>query len=103
MPDAQPLLLSVDASCQLACPSASVDLLLTPAAAAAAAAGDFPLLSAPVTGLFAVCTFLNVAAFLFWVVFIFEIIQAEVDALRAQQEVCSMASARRGGSFAWCH
>lgn len=38
-------------------------------------------------GLFAVCTFLNVAAFLFWVVYIFEIIQVEVDALRAQQEV----------------
>jgi hypothetical protein len=38
-------------------------------------------------GLFAVCTFANVAAFLFWVVYIFEIIQMEVDALRAQQEV----------------
>ncbi|KAF6252624.1 hypothetical protein COO60DRAFT_1704191 [Scenedesmus sp. NREL 46B-D3] len=38
-------------------------------------------------GLFAVCTFANVAAFLFWVVYIFEIIQTEVDALRAQQEL----------------
>lgn len=38
-------------------------------------------------GLFTVCLFVKVAAFLFWVVYIFEIIQAEVDALRAQQEV----------------
>lgn len=38
-------------------------------------------------GLFAVCTFVNIAAFMFWVVYIFEIIQAEADALRAQQEV----------------
>jgi hypothetical protein len=46
-------------------------------------------------GLFAVCTFANVAAFLFWVVYIFEIIQMEVDALRAQQEV-------RGASWGCC-
>lgn len=38
-------------------------------------------------GLFTVCLFAKIAAFLFWVVYIFEIIQVEVDALRAQQEV----------------
>lgn len=39
-------------------------------------------------GLWFVCTFLNLAAFGFWVVYMFEIIQVEVDAIKAQQEVC---------------
>lgn len=48
-------------------------------------------------GLFAVCTFVMISAFLFWVVYMFEIIQAEVDALRAQQEVsCGQSGIRRG-------
>ncbi|KAF8065635.1 hypothetical protein HT031_003236 [Scenedesmus sp. PABB004] len=51
-------------------------------------------------GLFAVCTFLNVAAFLFWVVYIFEIIQAEVDALRAQQELNLVRSAAPSATVA---
>lgn len=38
-------------------------------------------------GLWFVCTFLNLAAFGFWVVYMFEIIQQEVDAIKAQQEV----------------
>eukprot|EP00775_Hariotina_reticulata_P013806 gene13806-13927_t len=40
-------------------------------------------------GLWFVCTVVNLAAFAFWVVYIFEIIQAEVDALRAQQEAAA--------------
>jgi hypothetical protein len=38
-------------------------------------------------GLWFICTFLNLAAFGFWVVYMFEIIQVEVDAIKAQQEV----------------
>lgn len=41
-------------------------------------------------GLWFVCTFLNLAAFGFWVVYMFEIIQQEVDAIKAQQEVSDM-------------
>jgi hypothetical protein len=39
-------------------------------------------------GLWFICTFLNLAAFGFWVVYMFESIQVEVDAIKAQQEVC---------------
>jgi hypothetical protein len=38
-------------------------------------------------GLFTVCLFAKIAAFMFWVVYIFEIIEVEVDALRAQREL----------------
>jgi hypothetical protein len=46
-------------------------------------------------GLWFICTFLNLAAFGFWVVYMFEIIQVEVDAIKAQQEV-------RGVWQCWC-
>jgi hypothetical protein len=52
-------------------------------------------------GLWFVCTFLNLAAFGFWVVYMFEIIQVEVDAIKAQQEVrgCVWVGVGLGGGW----
>ena len=50
-------------------------------------------------GLWFVCAFLNLASYGFWVVYMFEIIQVEVDAIKAQQEVRGV---RRGLWRCYC-